>query len=197
MSGLDKIVEEIHAQAKAEADLILNKSDEYCDAYMEDVKKEVQKELEAFHKKALAERNLYEEKTKSGAEFLERNAILRAKQQCIDEVLVKAEQTIKNFPVGEYFGFLEKLLEKNIQSGHGIMYLGKKDLERMPENFEEKVQAIAKKKNGTIELCREPKNITDGFILAYGEIEENCTIKSLFHTNLDRMKDIAGKELFG
>ena len=87
MSGLDKIIEEIGASAKAEADIILQKADQYCEEYMANVKKEVQQEVEHFEKNAEAQRNLYREKTKSGAGFRERNAILKAKQQSVQEVL--------------------------------------------------------------------------------------------------------------
>ena len=38
MNGLDKIVEEIKAQAQAEADDIINESDNYCEEYMKQVK---------------------------------------------------------------------------------------------------------------------------------------------------------------
>ena len=31
----------------------------------------------------------------------------------------------------------------------------------------------------------------------YGEIEENCNLKALFDSNIDRIKDIANKQLFG
>lgn len=29
-------------------------------------------------------------------------------------------------------------------------------------------------------IDKEPANIKDGFVLVYGEIEENCTLKALF-----------------
>mgnify|MGYP000596436222 CR=1 FL=1 len=46
-------------------------------------------------------------------------------------------------------------------------------------------------------IDKEPANIKDGFVLVYGEIEENCTLKALFDSNIDRIKDIANKQLFG
>ena len=180
-----------------DADEILKKSDDYCDAYMEEVKKNVQKEIEAYEKKAKAERNLLEEKTKSGAEFLERNSILRAKQECIDSVISQAESKIENLPAEEYFHILEKILEANVQSGDGVMYFGKRDIDRIPEGFSKRVEEIAKAKGGTIKIHPDAVSIGDGFVLAYGEIEENCTIKALFDSNTDRLKDIVGKELFG
>lgn len=40
----------------------------------------------------MADRKLYEEKTVSGMEFLERNSILRAKQQVIEQAIDKARR---------------------------------------------------------------------------------------------------------
>lgn len=197
MSGLDKIVEEIHRQAEAQANEILKQADEYCQAYMEDVQQKVEKEVADFEKKAQAQRNLYEEKTKSGGEFMERNSLLRARQQCINDVIRQAKEKIKNLPDEEYFNLLEKILRSNIQEGEGIMCLSEKDLNRIPADFESKINSIAKETGGNLTVSKEPAAIQDGFILVYGQIEENCTLKALFDANIDKLKDIANKELFG
>lgn len=196
MSGLDNIIKEIQASAKAEADAILKEADQYCEEYMADVKEKVQVEVEQLQRKAEAERNLYQEKTKSGAGFRERNAILKAKQQSIEEAIKRSEEKLTNLPDEEYFDFLGKLFEKNVQPQKGIMYLSKADIARMPENFKTKIENIAQEKGGQITLSSD-REIANGFILAYGEIEENCQIKALFDANIDRLKDIVNKQLFG
>lgn len=196
MSGLDNIIREIRASAKAEADAVLQEADQYCEAYMAEVKQKVLKEVEQFQKKAESERNLYEEKTKSGAQFRERNAILKAKQQCIEEVIRMAQERLTNLPVSEYFDFLIKLFEKNVQPQNGIMYFSEKDMNRMPESFKTKIENIADEKGGQITISSDRAGVESGFILAYGEIEENCQIKALFDANTDRLKDIANRQLF-
>lgn len=197
MSGLDNIIKEIQASAKAEADAILQEADKYCDGYMADVKEKVHKEVEQFYKRAEAERNLYEEKTQSGAQFRERNAILKAKQQSIEEVIRKAQEKLMNLPEAEYFDFLTKLFEKNVQAQAGTMFLSEKDVARMPLDFKEKIENIAGDKGGQIEISSGRTGISNGFILVYGEIEENCQLKALFDANIDRLKDIVNRQLFG
>lgn len=196
MSGLDKIVEEIRRQAEAEAAEIIKSADEYCDNYMDEVQKSVQDEVDKFNKKALAERTLYDEKTRSGGEFMERNAMLKARQQCINDVIDKALEKIKQLPVEEYFELMKKFLKANVQPGDGIMKLGENDLNRMPRDFEKEINDVAMENKGTLTISRELSNIKDGFVLVYGDIEENCTLKALFNTNIDKLKDIANKELF-
>ena len=76
------------------------------------------------------------------------------------------------------------------------MFFGKEDLERMPEEFKEKIKAIADNKGAKVNISDKTKNIKNGFILVYGEIEENCTIQSLFDEKSDALRDIVNKELF-
>ena len=195
MSGLDNIVEEIRNQSKQEADEILKEADVFCKDYMNKIKKDVEVEVVSIEKKALADRKLYEEKTVSGMEFLERNSILRAKQQVIEQAIDKARESIAGLNDEEYFNVLEKLLRKNVQQGK--ICFSKKDLERIPNGFEDRVKEIVAENQGELVIDKEPANIKDGFVLVYGEIEENCTLKALFDSNIDRIKDIANKQLFG
>lgn len=197
MSGLDNIVEEIRNQSKQEADEILKEADVFCKDYMNKIKKDVEVEVVSIEKKALADRKLYEEKTVSGMEFLERNSILRAKQQVIEQAIDKARESIAGLNDEEYFNILEKLLRKNVQQSNGRICFSKKDLDRIPKDFEDRVKEIATENQGELVIDKEPANIKDGFVLVYGEIEENCTLKALFDSNIDRIKDIANKQLFG
>ena len=197
MSGLDNIVEEIRNQSKQEADEILKEADVFCKDYMNKIKKDVEVEVVSIEKKALADRKLYEEKTVSGMEFLERNSILRAKQQVIEQAIDKARESIAGLNDEEYFNVLEELLRKNVQQGKGKICFSKKDLDRIPNGFEDRVKEIVAENQGELVIDKEPANIKDGFVLVYGEIEENCTLKALFDSNIDRIKDIANKQLFG
>lgn len=197
MSGLDNIVEEIRNQSKQEADEILKEADVFCKDYMNKIKKDVEVEVVSIEKKALADRKLYEEKTVSGMEFLERNSILRAKQQVIEQAIDKARESIAGLNDEEYFNVLEKLLRNNVQQGKGKICFSKKDLDRIPNGFEDRVKEIVAENQGELVIDKEPANIKDGFVLVYGEIEENCTLKALFDSNIDRIKDIANKQLFG
>lgn len=196
MGGLDKIIEEIKDQANAEAGQILKEADEYCDEYMKEITDKVADEVEAFEKKEKSKRDLYDEKVKSGALFRERNEILKTKQQCINEVIKEAKYTICNLETKQYFDFLSKLFEANFDGTEGEMFFGKEDLERMPEEFKEKIKAIADNKGAKVNISDKTKNIKNGFILVYGEIEENCTIQSLFDEKSDALRDIVNKELF-
>ena len=65
------------------------------------------------------------------------------------------------------------------QSGTGVMYISTSDKDRMPEDFVKKIEKIAKEKNGSITIEDSRDNVENGFVLVYGDIEENCQIKAL------------------
>ncbi len=200
MSGLDKIVEEIKRQAMEEASNILNEADAYCYEYMKKIKFQVAEEVDGFYKKTANERKLYEEKTISGVAFSRRNAILKAKQELINQVLQKAKEKMEKLSDDEYFNCLEQILRNNIQKGEGKICFSKKDLERMPGDFSNRINKIIKERcmdtETSIVIEKEPMDIKNGFVLIYGEVEQNCTFDTLFAYKMDRLKDIANRKMF-
>ena len=71
------------------------------------------------------------------------------------------------------------------------------DDERITSDFKNKIHDIAEKNNGSITIKSDRSDVTDGFVLVYGDIEQNCKIKALFDANIDKLKDIANKKMFG
>ena len=66
----------------------------------------------------------------------------------------------------------------------------------MPADFEKKIEAAAQENGGRLTLKKEPKEIPDGFILVYGGVEENCTLKALFDAKKDQLQDRVNEMLF-
>ena len=50
--------------------------------------------------------------------------------------------------------------------------------------------------NGKLKVSSEPKNIDGGFILAYGDIEINCSFDALISEKIDVIKDTLNKIIF-
>lgn len=196
MSGLDMIVDEIIKSAQEEAAGIISESDDYCAQLLAKAEKESAAEVAAIEKESVKAENLLEQKSVSGAKFKERNAILAAKVGCIDEAVEAAKADIRAMDDSQYFSLLLKILKNNVQSGTGVMRLSETDLKRMPKSFIVKVNAIALEAKGLLTIDKEPADIKDGFVLVYGEIEENCTIDTLIETNIDAIRDEAAGVLF-
>lgn len=77
------------------------------------------------------------------------------------------------------------------------MYMSERDINRMPADFKEKIKKTAEQMGGQMTISSDRESVNNGFILAYGDIEENCQIKALFDADIDRLKDIANQQLFG
>jgi len=65
-----------------------------------------------------------------------------------------------------------------------------------PADFETKLNAIAVSKGGKLTVSKETRPIDGGFILLYEGIDQNCSITSLFETNIEAVQDKVQKLLF-
>lgn len=196
MTGLEKIIDQIQEEAKASAAKKLEAAQKEADAVLEEAKNAcTAMETETAEKIAAMKVN-HEGRVKSSAEQQRRTALLRAKQEIIAEVIEEACVTLKNKDVQSYFLTLEKILKTYALPENGEIYFSAEDLARMPADFEKKIKAAAKEKGGSLVLKKEPKAIADGFVLVYGGVEENCTLKALFDAKKDELQDKVNAILF-
>lgn len=196
MTGLEKITDQIQEEAKASAARRLEAAQKEADAVLAEAKEAcAAMEAEAAEKNAAMKVN-YEGRVKSSAEQQRRTALLRAKQEIIADVIEEAYVTLKKKDTQSYFLTLEKILKTYALAEDGEIYFSKEDLDRMPGDFEKKITAAAKEKGGSLVLKKEPKAIADGFVLVYGGVEENCTLKALFDAKKDELQDKVNAILF-
>ena len=138
----------------------------------------------------------YAQRIASSSEMQRKQALLQAKQEVIQEVLNKAYQQVLHLEPESYFEMLQKLLETYALPQEGTIYFSAADLARMPQKFEDVIEQTAQKKGGHLVVSKEPKDMDGGFVLVYGGIEENCTIRAMFHTKQDELSDVVQKILF-
>ena len=196
MTGLEKITDQIQEEAKASAARRLDAAQKEADAVIAEAKDVcAAMETETAEKIAAMKVN-YEGRIKSSAEQQRRTALLRAKQEIIAEVIEEARLTLKKKDAQSYFLTLEKILKTYALAENGEIYFSAEDLARMPADFEKKIKTAAKEKGGSLVLKKEPKAIADGFVLVYGGVEENCTLKALFDAKKDELQDKVNAILF-
>ena len=111
-------------------------------------------------------------------------------------MIEEAYVTKKKKDAQSYFLTLEKILKTYALAENGEIYFSAEDLARMPADFEKKIKTAAKEKGGSLVLKKEPKAIADGFVLVYGGVEENCTLKALFDAKKDELQDKVNAILF-
>ena len=119
-TGLDRIIEQILADAEAKAAEQVAAAEEEA-------------------KKTLADAAAEAEQT-----------VLAAKQNAIRDVIAAAQKELHDLPDDEYFSVLLKLAQKNALPGDAEMQLNEKDLARMPQDFSAQLKAAVPGTNITV-----------------------------------------------
>ncbi|MDD3362037.1 MAG: V-type ATP synthase subunit E family protein [Hespellia sp.] len=196
MNGLDKMKDQILNEANSSATTMIAQAKEEAQAILDQAKEEAKAQGEKVLQKSKEAVAHQKERSQSSMELLRKQTILAAKQEVIAEVLEAAYQEMFGQDTGSYFAMLEKMITKYALGEVGRIAFSSEDQKRMPAGFEEKIQVAAKAKGGSLELEKEGRNIEGGFILIYGGIEENCTLRAMFHSAKDDLADQVHKLLF-
>lgn len=196
MSGLEKIQERILWDAKRTAEETICEAKAKADAIKQKAGEEAERQSETVSLKLNSDIANYKDRVDSSIELERRNRILAAKQDIISGIIEKAKLRFSKLPDEEYFNMLLELLKKHIKAEEGQMYLSEKDLNRMTDDFKDRVAHIAESKNTKLSIAENPGKIKSGFVLVYGGIEENCTPDALFEDKKDALSDLVQKKLF-
>ena len=196
MAGLDDILNLIEAQQKQAEDSIMKAAASKARSIKADGAEKAQKAYEEHLAKAKAQAEKDFENFCASADAAMKRKLLACKVELIDETIEKTINKLKSLPDKEYFELIIKLAERHIQADKGSIALGKKDLSRVPSDFESKLNEAAKQKGGSIKLAEQAADIDDGFILSYGLISENCSFRAIIESEKDEIRDTAARALF-
>ena len=196
MTGLDKITSQIQEEAEASAKERIEAAQKEAEQILADAKAACEAMEKEASDKAAALKTVQDGRIHSAAEQKRKTALLKAKQEIIAEIIGSAYQTLKEEDTASYFLTMEKLVKTYALADKGEIYFSAADLGRMPADFEKKIEAAAQENGGSLTLQKEPKEIPDGFILVYGGVEENCTLKALFDAKKDQLQDRVNEMLF-
>lgn len=193
MAGIDKIIQQIEDDTKAVCDDILSKARVKADKIIAEANDNARKITAEAKVKTAARVADIGKRGESSAALEERRVALYTKQSIISDMLNKGMEAAKALPDNEYFELILKMIGKNSQENDGVISFGRKDLDRLPAGFIEKINSVSK---GKLTLSDTAASIDAGFILSYGGIEENCSFDSIFMSESDNLSDRAGKLLF-
>lgn len=190
MNGLDKIIKGIELEAKQEADHIESEAQMTAERLLADAKAAA-KETEALaQQSAELEYKRIVARAESAGGIETNRIMLREKQRLISDTINAARNEILNSDNEEYFGFLIKLLEKYATGDQGDLILSAADKARMTKEF----KAAAEGKS--LAISDRDGEFDGGFVLVYGEIEENCTLDALMASESDALHDAVSAILF-
>ncbi len=195
MTGLDKIKEKIEEQSRENCEKIFAETNLKIKKMIAEAREEGNRRASEIVVAAQREADKKNAVSKSTAESITRNRYLEIRNAILNDIISAAYLGIENFSDEEYFDMIFSLCKKNIQPGECTMYMNGYDLSRLPEGFEERINSVVFE-TSAVTIGEKAVDIENGFILDYGDITVNCTLRAVFDENMDALKDMLSKELF-
>lgn len=191
MTAVEKIVERIMLDAKAEADAIKAEAEQKALKIKFDSKNEATATAESFKASADKKAERIVAAAESAANLTVRNELLYKRREEIEKTLLGLEDYLKALPLKKYFDKLMLLAVESANGKEGVLYMNSADLERAPETFKE----ILKSKGITVSN-KADDTISGGFILKYDDIEINEEFSALIADKKEQLEDIINSCLF-
>lgn len=195
MSGLDKILAEIRDEAAAEAKQALDAAQSQADRILAQAKEDSQAQADKILAAAKQDVADIERSRESALALQRRQRTLAQKQALLAETLQKAQDAILALPEDVYFDLLVRLAQKAAEPGEGVLLLNPADKKRAPANFAKKL-AAALPQGASLSISADTRDIDGGFVLKYGDVEENCSIGDMFNARADEFSDLIRDTLF-
>ena len=196
MDGLEKIAEQIRAQAQQSADETIADARRRAEELRAQTEAEDAEAARQMNEQAQRDAKAECARAQSAAEAEGRRALLAEKQKLIAQAIAEAHRRLTALPDDEYFALLAKLAGENCLPQPGELLLSPKDLARMPAGFPAQVQAAAQQKGGALTVAAQTRAIDGGFVLVYGGIEENCSFEALLAAQSEQLQDVVHRALF-
>ncbi len=194
MTGLDKIIESISAEAQAKAAGIIAGAREQAESIIDEAVTAAGAECAKIVDAARDEAELIGRISQSGSELSGRKMMLKVRREILDDTIAEALRRLKSLPAAEYFAVLAKLAVRYAQKGSGEMILSAADKARVPGDFIASINAQLS--GSSLTLAQDTAAIDGGFILRYGGIEENCTFDAIAEQEHDSISDKLSALLF-
>lgn len=197
MTGLEKIIQQILQEAQAKADEQIAQANKTAEEIIAQGKAQAEQTAADILKKSERDVENLKISAASSNDLYRRTEVLKSKQEVISQVIQTAYETVCGMDADKYFALLEKMAANNVAAQDGLLCLAKKDMDRMPADFAERIAKLAEAAGGTLKISQAEEQIENGFVLIYGGVENNCTIKALFDASHDKIQDIVNALLYG
>lgn len=192
MKGLSNILTQIENETAEKIKEVIGSANAQAEKIKAKAKEDAEAEAKAIISAAEVKAEDILNRSESANELKIKRAILAKKQELINETIEKAMESITSLSDDKYFDIIIKLIKNYAHSGDGgEILISEYDKKRMPEDFEDNI-----KKSYGIKLSEKSINSDGGFILSYGDIEENCTFKAVFESKREELLTLTNNLLF-
>lgn len=195
MSGLEKILSSIRDDACGEAQALINQAKDEAARILADEKSKSDAHCAQIEEQAKLQARDIERAYASSMELQHRRKLLETKQEILQQTMEQALSRLYGLPDEDYFNILLKMASSFAEQGQGELLLDQKDLKRCPKDFQERLEHSLPS-GAALSISQATRPIDGGFILKYGDIEQNCSFRALFDARWDELTDKARAILF-
>ena len=187
MNGLEKILGTIKDESDRLSEDIIKKAESEAEKEYKNAVAAAQNEADKAVATAKHKAKIIVETAESGAQSLVNREVLSAKADAVEEFIKTETDKWAQLETDKYFALILGLITKYAEDKSGELIMSADDIDRMPKGFMEKVNSILPTGGA---LQPQKGNIKGGgFILKYGNIEDNCTFSALVDEKMYEIKD--------
>ncbi len=181
MKGIEKITAHIEADAKAEAQAILDAADAKVRETEAQYNQKAQDEYWAKIKAGTRDCEDRVQRMNRLAAMESKKAILATKQEMVKKAFDKAQEMIISLPADKYTAFLARLASESASTGEEEVIFNERDKNSCGAEVVKAANARLAEKGvkAGLKMSDETVAIQGGLILRQGGIEVNCTVETL------------------
>ncbi len=197
MTGLEKILKTIQEEAQASADAIISQAKQEAAEILAAANKEAELKSAIIAEKSEADVKDVISRAESAAALLERKLLLDTKQTIINGIIGKARNRLAELSDAEYTDIILAMVKKYAHNRKGRLLFPETDRKRLTKDFPERLrEALSQKQEASLSIEEEALSFEGGFLLIYGDVEENCSFDALFAEGRDNLQDKVNALLF-
>ncbi len=192
MTGLETMLEQIKEESAQKASIVIAEAKKKAEEKLSQAKAAIAEKQEANRRTAETDAEDRVKRSVSAAERKGRQQILKKKQDLIDQAIEMAYQSLIQMDEDAYTTFVLEHL--NPYAGQeGVLHFAPMNNKKLPEKLVETL----KKEYPLLKIARETLKGDGGFVLRIGQIEIDMTFEALLHENMEELRDMANRLLFG
>lgn len=198
MNGIDKITDRIAADARQQADTILQNARIEAEKIIAEYEQRAQQDYDAALVRGRADAAYHVERMSGVAQLEARKRKLSAKQEMLDRAFEAARKKLLSLPEDAYVTLLVQLTVAGVSSGTEALIFSVKDRPR----YGKKVVVAANEKllsmgrTAALTLSEEARDFEGGLYIQDGSIENNCTFSTILRMLRQQMAGEVAKLLF-
>ena len=181
MNGIDKILERIEADSRAEIESIEADARARCEAIRADGDRRAQEQYAGLITAGAKRAEERISRLKSVAELEARKQVLATKQEMVSLAFDRAVDMIADLDDQRYIALLASLAVRASSDGTEKLIFSAADRARVGKAVCQKANAELEARGtaGRLTLSEETRDIRAGLVISAGDIEVNCTAESL------------------